>query len=705
MMLPSEEGKELVGLLESRQYAKAHAWLNRLCPAQLEGEDARLCLAAALRATPNLFRKVLRHCPPGEYSAQVRLEIKAGVNAYVYGTLLTLAAAMNRPDHVRILLELGYDPNSAGPASATAFMPDVVWFAGGKPGPYGDRMAVSGSRVCFCGRAGWMIQNATPLAAAVACGSREAAAVLLRSPEVWTAESGVVCRAAVSALQMFPDDPRQQLAGMVFGRTRGQVFYPKDLIRTCDLQIEYAADFCAYELLETQIKQGFCDEAGARQALGLLEEHALFSRYLVRARMRKMNLLVQQFPVLRRDSWVAGLFLRELVRRYTPESPHVRLMHQWKRLCGQEGDLTWARTELYRMPRPHLQSLLKALRADIRLVMDADAFGCFGGEAKGELIDLLSCVELRHNRGLEGVSALTATLLRMSGDRRYLRKAARLGAFAGEDPKALLEYLASIARNDLRALVLAFGGQGDDAAQPPRWKSEWREELWSRQWEMDNTAYAAWLQELIDQELPEEACLSRLQMMNYAVTAMDFWGKGCVIPVELTGHPGRKTLQVAQPEAAISCGTQTQPLKLMMKHMPEKLDHRYRVDFCHRQLLNLEGTPLCIAAATGRTELVQLLLDAGFDPDERGRGVISALQWFTSDALAVTPLMAAVYYGEAETARQLLEAGAVCDFSQPLFRRLLERGDEKTLELASGLPGFDSISPEWLESLKEKKIF
>lgn len=704
MNFPSEDSRELLELLENREYAKAHSWLNRLCLVQLRGEEAGECLTAALHATTNLFRKILNRCPPEEYSGHMTIQLSDKQRVHVSGTLLTLAAALNKPEHVKTLLEAGYDPNSAGIESAAAFERMTFYISNGVA-HYGDRCGVGGNLINFSGKADWLIRNATPLAAAVACGSREAAAVLLRCPEVWKAESGVVCRAVVSALQIFKDDPRQELAGMVFGKTRGKVFYPKDFVRTCDLQIEYSADFCPYDLLETQLTRNFCDEEGARVIWKTFEENALFSRSTIRARMRKMNLLANQFPDLSRESWVTGLFLRELVRRYTPQTPHLQLMKKWKQLCGEEGDLTWAHTELYRLPRPTLQALLKELGKDTRLLIDADALGSFGKEAKGELMDILTHVELRHNTGLEGISALAMMLLRHT-DMRYLRKAAKLGAFAGERPEALLQTLDRSDRSNLRAMMLAYGGQGAPNAVP-RWKQELRRTCWYRWWDIEPAAYEDWLQQLSCEELEEEECLRRLHVMTYGASTDTLWQRGCSIHVRLEDNPHRKEVAVSGPGAAICCGTQTQALRLMMQYMPEKLENRYRVEFHDHTLLDLEGTPLAIAAATGRTELVQLLLDAGLDPDETGRGMVSSLQWFGNDAVPVTPVMAAIYYGEEETARLLLEAGAVCDFSKPLFRKLLEQGDEQTREVAAKLPNvnFESISREWLEDLKSKNVF
>lgn len=704
MMFPSEEGRELVELLESRQYAKAHAWLNRVCLAQLEGETARLCLTAALHATTNLFRKVLRRCPSVEYSGKAELYPDAGVRAHVSGTLLTLAAALNKPEHVKILLAEGYDPNSAGVASAAAF-DDMTFYISNATAPYGDRCAVGGSHLTFAGKCSWTLRNVTPLAAAIACGSREAAAVLLRCPEVWKAESGVVCRAAVSALQMFKDDPRQELAGMVFGKTRGRVFYPHEFVRTCDLQIEYAADFCTYDLLETQIRNHFCDAEGARKVLKTFEEHVLHDRGSIRARMRKMTLLTKEFPDVCREPWATGVFLRELARRYMKGQPHQQLLQQWKTLCGEEGDLTWAALEMYRMPRANLQTMLKELGKDTHLVMDADSLSAYGREAKWELMDILSHVKLQHNTGLDGISALAENLLCI-GDLRYLRKAAKLGAFAGEDPKALLEHLERINKSNLRAMMLAYGGQADESLVP-RWKQECRQRFWNRGWMIDRKAYEAWLAELMHEELAEEERLRRLQVMRYGIPGDTFWRPDCSISVKLPESSRRQEVQVSGPEAAVICGEQTQPSELLLRYMSEVLDKRFHVEFGDHGLLNLEGSLLTIAAATGRTEQVQFLLNTGLEPDETGRGNLSSLRWFGNGVIPVTPVMAAIYYGEEETAKLLLEAGAVCDFSKPHFRKLLERGDEATMELAKKLPNvnFESISQEWLESLKEKKYF
>ena len=130
--------------LQERRHAKAYALLDGL-KEQLSGDEAAACLKAALSCSPGVFCRVLERCKLGEYADWVRVELARGRTAYVRGTMLTLAAALDRPEHVRILLEAGYDCNSAGMASAEAFQgslnfPDVSRMANASP--YGDRCGV-----------------------------------------------------------------------------------------------------------------------------------------------------------------------------------------------------------------------------------------------------------------------------------------------------------------------------------------------------------------------------------------------------------------------------------------------------------------------------------------------------------------------------------------------------------------------------------
>lgn len=691
--------------IEKRRYATAYALLR----GQTElwsWCDAQMCLKQALYCTPKLFRRVLEKCEPGEYREQVRVKLPGGHSALVHGTILTLAAALDRPEHVRLLLEAGYDCNSAGMASAAAFaegFPSQNFLALEGALPFDDHCGIGGSQVTIYGKQRWNIQCATPLAAAVACGSRRAAAVLLRWPGVWKAESGVVCRAAVSALQMFREDPRQAVVGQVFGKLGGRAFDAGRLLKTCNLQVEYSGDFCPPDTLRVQLENGFCDESGARRLLQLLKGPS-YGRMSIRACFQKMLLMEQYFPKLCRESWVTGILLRELTGRYSPQRPCRRMVKQWKRLCGEEGDLTWARSEMLRMPQKHLDALLKELGQDIRLVMDADAFGNFFWDGKGSMMVLLRYVHLRHNRGLEGVSALSDILVQ-NGDLRLLRKAAQLGAFRGEDPKELLAYLDRENRKELRAMVLAYGGTGT-GEEPPPWKVESRCGLWCRSWTPEPAAYEEWLRELVFEELPEEECLRRLQMMGYASHLQEFWFDGQNIHLGMEDYPDRKALCVKRPEAAVFCGTQEQPLRLLMEYMPEKLKNRYSLSFSG-SLPDLEGTPLCLAAATGRTNLVKLLLASGIHPDEQGCGMVSAVRQRGFPLQHLTPVMAAILYGEEETARLLLDAGAECDFSRLEFQKILRLCNEEALALAVRLPdvGFEAIPPERLAELQKEKLF
>ena len=104
MCLFQEETSALQEAIAERRYAAAYALLRRRTE-PLSGAEARACLNAALLRTPGLFRRVLEQCAPGEYCGDTIVELNKEKHAAVHGTMLVLAAALDRPEHVRPLLE------------------------------------------------------------------------------------------------------------------------------------------------------------------------------------------------------------------------------------------------------------------------------------------------------------------------------------------------------------------------------------------------------------------------------------------------------------------------------------------------------------------------------------------------------------------------------------------------------------------------
>ena len=143
--------------------------------------------------------------------------------------------------------------------------------------------------------------------------------------------------------------------------------------------------------------------------------------------------------------------------------------------------------------------------------------------------------------------------------------------------------------------------------------------------------------------------------------------------------------------------------KLLMKHLPERVEP---VRAFWGDSLFFTGTPLTLAAALGRREQVELLLAAGVQPDEIGKGGISRFsardRHCFDNHVAVTPVLAAILFGQEETARQLLAAGAVCDFSRRDHRNVLYFGSAESLALAERLPGtaFSAIPSAELEAIR-----
>lgn len=654
MFWNEEEARALERAISRGRYPSAYAMLRKRTELLIRSE-AEPCLQAALYRSPLLFRSLLEKCVPGEHTGSVLVKLGEDTEAQVDGTLLVLAAALDRPDLVRILLEAGYDCNSAGLATQEACLYDPH----GDPVPQlrpGSWSGIRNNTISVMGKRNAIISYATPLAAAVICGSCRAASVLLQWPGVWKEESSAVCRAAVLALELYRGDPRRAVVGRVFGIPTSEV---ERLPETRSLHAGNFADFCEAELLQIQLDHGFCGEEDVRAAFQLMGE-----RIEVPDFVPKLRLLERHFPRLCRERTARDVVLHYAVRHF-PDCDWQGPMEEWKRLSGEEGDLSVVSMQLRELPDTQLRQFLRALGPDMGLVMDADSFAPGYVESKDAVIRLLKRVRLRYNQGLEGVSSLTLNLVQ--GSVRRFWEAARLGALRGEDPVRLTQYLRQEDRQDLMAAALAYGGGLREKDVP--WKTETSGIHWSRCWRISWYDYQQWLQELVCQELPEEERLRRLRMIWDPIFFNAYYINEELL---LPGESGEVRLTVTRPEAALFCGTQVQPVRLALRYMPEAFRMQYFLRHEDAQL-DLRGTPLCVAAAMGRTATVRFLLDADFSPDEYGSGVASAVyrRW-DDDPCCVTPLMAAILFGQEETARLLLDAGAEPRFQSRKYQPLLE---------------------------------
>ena len=107
----------------------------------------------------------------------------------------------------------------------------------------------------------------------------------------------------------------------------------------------------------------------------------------------------------------------------------------------------------------------------------------------------------------------------------------------------------------------------------------------------------------------------------------------------------------------------------------------------------LAGTGLCIAAFAGQRQTVETLLELGAEAEEQHMGMPGLLRLSGGEReLPVTPLLAALVRGRWETARLLLDHGAVCDLGQSAVKALWRvfRQDDMTEAVERHLHGYIS---------------
>ena len=717
----------LYHVLEEGDEAQAEELLRDLGD-PLREDDAACCLRQALECSPELFRRVLKNCLPGEYTEEYSFSLEMddfdspAFFIVGHGSLLMLAAMADRPEHVRILLEQGYDCNGAGLEMACGLLRDCnvtyqVPFHGELIGAYGNRLEVFEPGLCE------QISGATPLSAALFCGSLRAAEVLLRWPGVWKGESSAVCRAAGMVLEGMGEtvllkerrDARMTLLRQIFCPERTEPMDRETLLRSCRLQSVSFFDLCSVKTLRCQLESGFCTEAEGREMLRFAGEIVGWDNEDAgRTLAGKLLLLKQYFPSVCREPWATGVFLQEVLRRYASNQPYKTLLNAWKQLSGKERDLTWVRPVFWSLKCRTLQSFLDEAGEGGTLVMDAPAVSLGNVNIYGEVMGIgsaagsgwarafLKRVRLRRREG-QGFGQAVRQLLHI-GDARTMRLAARQGLLDGEDPQELMGYLVDhpdVTQNGRMMVLTLPERQLAEETDYADWQDMRRWPYWSVPYAGE--AIREDVKQLMNDQLPREVCLGKMfALFKY----MDgFGGWDCFWSQAVPAYDDRyPLLQVPSLGELACCAKHGQVMALLLEQMPHLL--RKRMDISWGEHLDFRGTALCLSAALGRTEQVRLLLENGAHPDDVGRGDFSQLILGNLTRLdrflPVTPVLAAILFGREETARLLLERGAVCDFTRPAHRRVLLWGNGDTLALAERLPnvGFAQLPAEEREALR-----
>ena len=663
------------------------------------------CLRGGLNCTPELFRQVLEHCAPGEYSESYTIGMGDGF-VQGRGSMLLLAAVKDRPRHARLLLEHGYDCNSAGVGfdwnlqrMRTAYQDTVPTYAQ-YCGACGNRLELRD----WAERCTWSVSCATPLAAALLFGSLQTGEVLLNCSGVWKKESSAVCRAAVMVLEgvgcsLMSEDrqaARMELLRQIFCPERECLPDRDVFLRTHDLQPVCCVDFCSVRTLRCQLESGLCGEKDTQRMLELQSgDHEPEEPFFDSARSGKLLLLKRYFPVLCHQSWAAGVFLGEVLLRCRYGRPCRTLLRAWKQLCGRERDLTWGGQRLWQLDHKVLRRFLQEAGEGGTLVLDGDAVP--PGYDPACLAELLDRVRFRQ-RGGAGISGLLQVLME-TGDLRLLRRAAMRGVLAGEDPAALMAYLMRTPQiqQHVRAAVLAYAERKPAEVESEDWQDPRRWVYWKDWLALDEAGFQENLDAVLHRKPSPEECLWRMfrlwQYQKQKNASIKF-------PVGDSRYPALQTDSLC---GIACCAEGGQAMALMMECLPRELLETVNASWGWQ--LYFRGTPLALAAALGRTEQVRLLLESGLHPDETGRGDASRFfvqRNFLEDGVPVTPLLAAILFGQEETARLLLDAGAVCDFSRPAHLRVLQQGSAASLDLAARLPGvgFGKIPEQEQETLR-----
>ena len=693
---------------------------------RLQRGEAEACLTAAWGCPDALFRELLELSPPGEYAVREELPWPGGAEgetADLCGTLPILAAARGETEKLRLLLERGMDPNAA---SFEAFEVLQTEMSGVRSTDFGfggfrtlERLEKRQQVFGGCAVAsvflpaasddltateprfievepdmigdpeGRLICGMTPLAAAILFGRTDCVRLLLRLPGVRVAESSAVGAAALLAAR----GTRSQRAcvRLAFNIPNTAPDPAAALTGGTLLPAQNVAAFGTPEDLRRRLTAPGTTED---EALALLGNDKLWEEAGLIAPMAKKLLTVfAARPALLRGDLgrdrllTAGLEglnypwsdAAKKVMRQTGATVEVRtyggqLLKLWRSAAGKERDVSAGLQTLgSRMSGQTLRDALERL-TEGGGTLTAAAEAALGPWPELDLYALLR--KVRFTRCTDrGVSALALAILD-TGSLRLMRFAARAGVLAGEDRAALLCYISrSGSPAPLRAAVLALPPR-ETALKPLRASVPRR--YWTGMDAAERDALYDACQELLTGPVSEPEARALLERLrddrSVARSAFDD-------PV-FSASDGAMKLRSF--EAAACCADDPTLLRLARSLWDAHLDMLWEWDTFDAMSADMDcfsgahtvlnASPLALAAAAGKPEVLRALLAEGADPDERDLPRRSVLNffWQYQDTL-MTPLALALWLGHPEAAAVLEAAGADRALAEDIVARLRTR--------------------------------
>lgn len=682
---------------------------------KMSQRDLAACLAEAInRNMEELFVRLLDMGGQREYS-WILDDIMMG-----NGNLLVHAAVRNRVSFAKILLERGYDCNGAVGMLAKERM--STW------GSFGQetvrRYCGSSENVLFVhnprlGDHMVRVSHITPLAAALVCGSAEVAALLLSEQGIWKGESTAVCRAAVLALEGYQicekgmtrklsrtkecreawkelRERQKEVIRMIFCPEREKLPSANKLFRSIYLQPACFVDFCSLYNLQLQLKSGLCSERDVEEIVCVMKNTypPEFLQALV------YQTLWESCPQFCQENWVAGYFLKALLQM-REEAWWDMLLPIWRKAAGTERDLTWGMNYLLQRCRTvkEIRPLLRELGKGGTLVLDSRHV-LWSGTTPAVVAEVIRNVRIRFWENGD-IGNLTNYLI-SRGDLRLLKLAGEKGILAHEDPKTIFREMDRNGedRTDHRAAVLIYA-RGEELRD--EYRSDWREmEKWcgpfAEPFHDERDSAAEQLSQLLQNRIPKEECLRKL----YDIGRYTWFQLR-----ESVRHPlieWNDTGTILQLACLAEHGNL---MKALLEHRPEMLREELRGGICCKREKSMfferkqhcfQGTALVLASIFGRTEQIKLLLEQRENAvgPENGRISVLCINDKPGNEVFLTPLTAAILFGNEKAARVLMEAGEICDYSCPLHFETLHAATNETVELIErlGNTGWEKLAEE-----------